>query len=44
MEEEFDEIEYNYDEEDFSWYTDVIKDQTYFVMVNCEGRSFNPGD
>jgi hypothetical protein len=43
-EDEFDCLEYNYDEEDFSWYTEVIKEQTYFVLVNCEGKSFKKGE
>lgn len=39
-----DEIDYEFEDEDFSWYTEKIKDETYFVMVNCERKTIKKGE
>jgi hypothetical protein len=33
------------DDEDFSWYVDSkMKDETYFVLVNCDRRPLKVGE
>ena len=38
------EIDYDYEDEDFTWYSEDIRDKTYFVLVNCDRKPFKKGD
>lgn len=42
--EEQDNDEYDYEDEDFGWFTESIKDQTYFAFVNCDRRTIEKGE
>ena len=45
LNEEDEDIDYNYEEENFSWYDDeTMRDSTYFVLVNCERKSIKQGE
>ena len=43
-EEENGDVDYDYDDEDFAWYTYEMRDKTYFAFVNCERRPIKKGD
>lgn len=38
------EIDYDYEDEDFSWYSETIRGKTYFVLVNCDRKPFKKGE
>lgn len=38
-------VDYNYEDEDFTWYDDkTMRDETYFVLVNCERKTIKKGE
>lgn len=44
-EEDDDEMGYDYEDEDFSWYDDAtMKSDTFFVLVNCDRRTIKQGE
>lgn len=45
LEEADDDDDPDYEDEDFSWYDDAaMRDDTYFVLVNCDRRTIRQGE